>query len=162
MKTKVIVTFDDNDKKLLKSELPKNPCKGCYLHGNGCCGCANGIEYEKLLKPYKEANILDIALKNKERLELIRDIEDKKKMVKEIEETLPNFMISTDNPFRTETWQASIRRDEVLTSSEFGVTMNDSNGTWVKLDEIQKMIDEGIISIDYDKLEKVILERNSK
>ena len=86
-------------------------------------------------------------------------IENKKKMVKEIEETLPNFMISTDNPFRTETWQASIRRDEVLTSSEFGVTMNDSNGTWVKLDEIQKMIDEGIMSIDYDKLENSLYDR---
>ena len=161
MKTKVIVTFDDNDKKLLKSELPKNPCEDCRSFRESCCGCSRGIEYEKVVKLYKEANILDIALSNKERLELLKDIEDKKKKVKEIEESLPNFMISTDNPFRTETWQASIRRDEVLTSSEFGVAMNDSNGTWVKLDEIQKMIDEGIISIDYDKLEKAILERNN-
>lgn len=159
MRTEVVVTFDENDKELLKKELPNNPCTGCYLNGNGCCGCAKGSEYSKILKPYKEANILDIALKNKKRLDLIKDIEDKRKKVREIEENLPNFMLSTENPFRTDCWQASIRRDEVLTPSEFGVSMNDPNGTWVKLEEIQDMIDKGIISIDYDKLEKDILEK---
>lgn len=162
MKVETVVTFDENDKELLKKELPKNPCTDCYLHGNGCCGCMKGIEYEKALKPYKEANILDIAVKNKERLNLIRDIEIKKEKVKEIEENLPNFVLSTDNPFRTDTWQASIRRDEVLTTSEFGVSMNDPNGTWIKLEEIQGMIDNGIITVDYDKLEEHLLKRNIK
>lgn len=75
------VIFTDKDFELLKKELPNNPCKICYFSTNGgCCGCHDGTAYENIVKPYKENNILDVALKIKEyndTLKLINKYEDK-------------------------------------------------------------------------------------
>ena len=63
-----------------------------------------------------------------------------------------------DNPFRTKYWQDTIKKDNVLTRSEFcKETISDINGVYVRLDEINDMIAEGVLLVDYDKLEKVLL-----
>lgn len=55
------VEFTTEDRELLKQLLPKNPCDGC---GDviGCCGCPDGRDYAEKVRPYKDANIYDIAL----------------------------------------------------------------------------------------------------
>ena len=64
-----------------------------------------------------------------------------------------------DNPFRTKYWQDTIKKDNVLTRSEFcKETISDINGVYVRLDEINDMIAEGVLSVDYDKLEKRIFD----
>lgn len=64
-----------------------------------------------------------------------------------------------DNPFRTKYWQDTIKKDNVLTKSEFcKETISDSNGVYVRLDEINDMIAEGVLLVDYDKLEKRIFD----
>lgn len=39
-----------------------------------------------------------------------------------------------------------------LTSYDFKVSRTDVNGLWIKLDEIQTMVESGIIQVDYNKL----------
>ena len=64
-----------------------------------------------------------------------------------------------DNPFRTKYWQDTIKKDNVLTRSEFcKETISAINGVYVRLDEINDMIAEGVLSVDYDKLEKRIFD----
>lgn len=61
MKTTILYEFTDEDKKLLKIPLPDNPCTNCGA-GAACCGCPKGDDYNKKVKPYKDANIYDIAV----------------------------------------------------------------------------------------------------
>ena len=83
--------FDDEDRRLLSIKLPDNPCVKCSLNGNGCCGCSDGVKYEETVKPYKERNIYDLALKFKKMEELQNKIKAINKEInnikKEIEET---------------------------------------------------------------------------
>lgn len=84
--------FDDEDRRLLSIELPDNPCDNCHLVKiGGCCGCPDNTKYCEIIKPYKERNILDLALKIKRMCDLQRKVTDIKteicKIEKEIEET---------------------------------------------------------------------------
>lgn len=81
--------FDDEDRRLLSIELPDNPCDKCSVPG--CCGCSDERGYSAIIKPYKDRNIYDLALKFK-RMKLIdREIERLKeeleKVKKEIKDT---------------------------------------------------------------------------
>lgn len=64
-----------------------------------------------------------------------------------------------DNPFRSQLWQQTIRNENKLYSSEFYMSMTDPNGTFVKLAEINEMIADGILTVDFDKLEQRIFEK---
>ena len=64
------------------------------------------------------------------------------------------------NPFRSQLWQDTIRENNKLTAHEFMFSMNDVNGTHVKLDEINEMIQCGILTVDYDKLEQRIYNKS--
>lgn len=81
--------FDEEDRRLLSIELPDDPCKTC--NPNGCCGCPKATEYADTVKPYRDRNIYDIALKFKRQKEIRRRIEKLQKeydeIVKEIKET---------------------------------------------------------------------------
>ena len=68
--------FDDEDRRLLSIEIPDNSCDKCYQGtSGGCCGCPSYTEYLEIIKPYKDRNIYDLALKFK-RMKLIdREIE---------------------------------------------------------------------------------------
>ena len=61
MKITQTVEFTIEDKKLLKQLLPKDPCNGCS-NILGCCGCPEGYDYAEKVRPYKDANIYNIAL----------------------------------------------------------------------------------------------------
>lgn len=39
------------------------------------------------------------------------------------------------------------------------MSMTDPNGTFVKLDEINEMINDGILTVDFDKLEQRIFDK---
>ncbi|HHT98197.1 MAG TPA: hypothetical protein GXZ90_09935 [Clostridiales bacterium] len=43
-----------------------------------------------------------------------------------------------------------------ITPDDFKVTYRDSNGTWIRLEELQNMIDKGIIQVDKDKLKEFV------
>lgn len=64
-----------------------------------------------------------------------------------------------NNPFRTQMWQNMIKEENKLTPHEFGMTMTDINGIFVKLEEINDMIKTGVLTVDFDKLEQRIYDR---
>ena len=84
--------LDDEDRRLLSIEIPDNPCDKCYQGtSGGCCGCPSYTEYLEIIKPYKDRNIYDLALKFK-RMKLIdREIErlkeESEKVKKQIKDT---------------------------------------------------------------------------
>jgi hypothetical protein len=43
--------------------------------------------------------------------------------------------------------------EEELSSYDFKVSSSDINGTWVKLEELQEMVENDIIKVDFGKLE---------
>lgn len=64
-----------------------------------------------------------------------------------------------NNPFRSQQWQQTIRNENKLYPSEFCMIMTDPNGTFVKLEEINEMISDGILTVDFDKLEQRIFDK---
>lgn len=66
-----------------------------------------------------------------------------------------------NNPFRSQMWQQTIRNENKLYPSEFCMSMTDPNGTFVKLDEINEMINDGILTVDFDKLEQRIFDKTA-
>lgn len=75
IETKIIVTVDD--KYLLSRSLPDDPCKGCRYAGY-CCGCPRETNYQAMIKPYKDAGILEYA-------KIIEDIRRMKGEIKILE-----------------------------------------------------------------------------
>ena len=80
------VEVTDEVRELLIQLLPKDPCNGCNLVV-GCCGCPEGYDYAEKVRPYKDANIYDIALG-------IRKIHDIKQNMKLEEDEIKNLMES--------------------------------------------------------------------
>ena len=80
--------FDDEDRRLLSIELPDDPCDKCYLNSNGCCGCPDGDKYAETIKPYKERNIYDLALKFKRMEELQNEIKAINKEINDIKKEI--------------------------------------------------------------------------
>lgn len=64
-----------------------------------------------------------------------------------------------DNPFRSKLWQQTIRNENKLYPSEFCMSMTDPNGIFVRLAEINEMIADGILTVDFDKLEQRIFDK---
>lgn len=64
-----------------------------------------------------------------------------------------------DNPFRSQLWQQIIRNENKLYPSEFCMSMTDPNGTFVRLSEINEMISDGILTVDFDRLEQRIYDK---
>lgn len=64
-----------------------------------------------------------------------------------------------NNPFRSKLWQQTIRKENRLTHHEFCMSMTDLNGTFVRLSEINEMISDGILIVDFDKLEQRIFDK---
>lgn len=64
-----------------------------------------------------------------------------------------------DNPFRNQFWQQTIRNENKLYPSEFYMSMTGPNGTFVRLSEINEMIADGILTVDFDKLEQRIFNK---
>lgn len=64
-----------------------------------------------------------------------------------------------NNPFRSKLWQQTIKNENQLYPSEFCMSMTDSNGTFVRLSEINEMIADGILTVDFDKLEQRIFDK---
>lgn len=64
-----------------------------------------------------------------------------------------------NNPFRSQMWQQTIKNENKLYPSEFCMSMTDSNGTFVRLSEINEMISYGILTVDFDKLEQRIFNK---
>ena len=88
MKTEIKHIFDDEDRRLLSIRLHDNPCVKCYLNSNGCCGCSDGVKYEETVKPYKERNIYDLALKFKNMEELQNKIKAINKEINDIKKEI--------------------------------------------------------------------------
>lgn len=64
-----------------------------------------------------------------------------------------------NNPFRSKEWQRSIKQENRLYPSEFCMSMTEPNGIFVKLEEINQMILEGVLTVDFEKLEQRIYDR---
>ena len=82
MKEVVTYQFDEDDIKLLKKELPDNPCAvKCNGGFIGCCGCLDVHKYEDTVKIYKDKGIFDIALE-------IKSVKDNQKIIQELQEKI--------------------------------------------------------------------------
>ena len=64
-----------------------------------------------------------------------------------------------NNPFRSQLWQQTISNENKLYPSEFCMSVTNPNGVFVRLDEINEMINDGILSVDFDKLEQRIFDK---
>lgn len=64
-----------------------------------------------------------------------------------------------DNPFRSKEWQRTIKETNKLYPSEFCMSMSNSNGIFVKLEEINDMLSEGVLTVDFEKLEQRISDK---
>ncbi len=64
-----------------------------------------------------------------------------------------------NNPFRSQLWQQTIKNEKKLYPSEFCMSMTDTNGTFIRLSEINEMISDGILTVDFDKLEQRIFDK---
>lgn len=64
-----------------------------------------------------------------------------------------------NNPFRSQLWQQTIRNENKLYPSEFCMSITDPNETFVRLSEINEMIADGILTIDFDRLELRIFDK---
>lgn len=91
MTKEVILHFTEEDKKLLSTPLPDDPCKKCGDR-YGCCGCIDGTKYNEAKKPYIDNNIFAIAMKLKERSNLQKEKDEIEKKIAEIENELPDFL----------------------------------------------------------------------
>ena len=89
MKMIIKYEFDDEDRRLLSIDLPDNPCDKCYQGTNGgCCGCPSYTKYLEIIKPYKERNIFDLALKFKKIKLIKKEIERLKKELENVEKEI--------------------------------------------------------------------------
>lgn len=84
--------FDNEDRRLLSIEVPDSPCDKCHQGtSSACCGCPSYTEYLEIIKPYKDRNIYDLALKFKRIKSIEKEIErleeELKNIKKEIEDT---------------------------------------------------------------------------
>lgn len=64
-----------------------------------------------------------------------------------------------NNPFRNKYWQQTIRNENKLYPSEFCMSITDPNGTFVRLAEINEMIADGVLTVDFEKLEQRIFDK---
>lgn len=64
-----------------------------------------------------------------------------------------------DNQFRSQMWQQTIRNENRLTHHEFCMSITDKNGIFVRLAEINEMIADRILTVDFDKLEQRIFDK---
>lgn len=64
-----------------------------------------------------------------------------------------------NNSFRSQVWQQTIRNENKLYPSEFCMSVTDPNGVFVKLAEINEMIADGILIVNFDKLEQWIYDK---
>lgn len=56
-------------------------------------------------------------------------------------------------------WKQTIKNENKLYPSEFCLSMTDQNGTFVRLTEINEMIRDGVLTVDFDKLEQRIFDK---
>lgn len=91
MKIEQNIIFTEEDFKLLSNVLPNDPCKKCDARIRGyCCGCQQGTDYNKVVKPYKENNIYEIALEIKEYYDLQKIINHSRDKQMDILDNLPD------------------------------------------------------------------------
>ena len=64
-----------------------------------------------------------------------------------------------NNPFRSQLWQQTIRNENKLYQSDFCMSITNPNGKFVRLSEINEMIADGILTVDFDKLEQRIFDK---
>ena len=87
------VEFTVEDRKLLKQLLPKNPCDGCGV-GVGCCGCQDSRDYEEKVRPYKDANIYDIALTIRKIHDIRQNIKLEENEIEHLKNSIPKVLFN--------------------------------------------------------------------
>lgn len=64
-----------------------------------------------------------------------------------------------NNPFRRKLCKQTIRNENKLYPSEFCMSMTDSNEIFLRLSEINEIIADGVLTVDFDKLEQRIFDK---
>lgn len=94
MKIEQNIIFTSEDFELLKRELPNNPCTKCDARIRGyCCGCSRGTSYSEYIKPYKDNNILDVALKVKQYKDTLKLIDEYRHELTELQSEIPGEIL---------------------------------------------------------------------
>lgn len=92
MKIVTTVEYTKEDEVMLRKPLPPNPCDVCAISGCAeCCGCPDAREYAKLVQPYRDAGIYDLARK----IEKMRKLEKQARAIvseyQKMNDELPYF-----------------------------------------------------------------------
>lgn len=85
---KTVMTFTKEDIELLKKPIPTFPCTTCRSTIE-CCGCPERWEYNEKIKPYEEANIIDVARELLDITNMEKKIEEMQNRVAYIKVNLP-------------------------------------------------------------------------
>ena len=86
------VEYTIEDRKLLKQLLPQNPCNGC-CNVTICCGCPEGRNYADKIRPYKDANIYDIALTIRKIHDIKQNIKLEEEEIKHLKSSIPKELL---------------------------------------------------------------------
>ena len=87
--------FTESDKQLLNKIIPHDPCTTCSLRISvddvfeSCCGCSEETEYQRKVKPYKDAGIFEIACALRKIYTLRHTIESAKIEIQNIISVIP-------------------------------------------------------------------------
>lgn len=98
MNKTVVVEYTEEDKRLLSqvTNSPDDPCENCSMRGTGgCCGCPEQRAYDAFWKPYKDAEIEDVAKRLLERENLKKVIQNAEYKIHHLNLTLPDFVGGT-------------------------------------------------------------------
>lgn len=94
MEKTIIYNFTQEDYDLLKKKIPNNPCTKCTAYYDGsCCGCYEGRQYSRAIRPYEDKDILDFAKEIKNYHDILDNIEKSKQKLKEIKNKLPEGIV---------------------------------------------------------------------
>lgn len=94
MEKKTITTFTEEDKRLLATPLPDDPCETRCSESErrACCGCPDGHAYAKAVEPYKENGIYEIALALRRRRKLKESLDKNARKLERLTNGIPDFM----------------------------------------------------------------------
>lgn len=92
----IVITFTDEDFELLSKPIPFNPCDYCRA-GYSCCGCPSRTEYDKKIKPYKDAGIFEYAVTLREIRAANELIKNTKRELNSLIDTLPDEIVRNKN-----------------------------------------------------------------
>ncbi len=80
--------FTEADLELLKKPLPDAPCQKCKVT-DSCCGCPEYESYKRMIQPYEDNGIFDLAFALRAMTSLKKQMNELQEKYEEYEKDIP-------------------------------------------------------------------------